>query len=605
MPFDVVELEAFPQEPGVYLMKDAQGKVIYVGKAKNIRQRVKQYFIAGRDSRPIIPFLVAKVDAIQTIIVTSEKEALLLENTLIKQHQPKYNALLKDDKSYIALKLTKHKWPMLSLVRYKGKPTADGSYFGPYTSASAARQTFDLLNRLFPLRQCSDQELVRRTRPCILYDMHRCIAPCVGKCSKEEYDHFVDNTARFLKGQDKEILKDLFNQMHEASETLEFEKAGELLKIIRQIEKTIEQQKVDKPLGLDSDVIALYRQGDEVILIQMIYRGGKLIGSHNYDFCKILEDDAELIESFLLQQYRFSEEIPHEILIPVALENRETVASIISENKKRTTYILTPQKGEKLALIEMAHSNAQAVFKREKDEQTILEKTLLEMQEKFHLTHFPARIECFDNSNISGTSSVAVMVAFTNGKKETARYRKYKIRTAEKDNDYALMEEVLTRRYARAREENDLPDLIIIDGGKGHLNIALKVLASLNIITANVIGIAKEQGRHDKGMRLEQIFLPEIKDPILLPRNSPILFMLQRIRDEAHRFAIAFHRKRRSKTLITTALEEIPGIGEVKKKILLRYFGSIKKIKEATLEEIMAVPSISEANAKAIQASFS
>jgi excinuclease ABC subunit C len=600
MPFDITSLETFPQQPGVYIMRDAQGHCLYVGKAKSIRQRVKQYFVPGRDSRPIIPFLVKKVETIETIIVTSEKEALLLENNLIKQHQPKYNALLKDDKSYIALKLSKHKWPMLSLMRYKGKPAADGTYFGPYTSALAARQTFDLLNRLFPLRQCSDQELVRRTRPCILYDMKRCIAPCVGKCTKEEYDSYVDHTARFLRGQDKEILKDLYKELQAASDNLEFERAAELLKIIRQIETTIEQQRVDKPLGMDSDAIALFRQGDEVILTQMIYRGGKLIGSHNYDFCKILEEDAELIETFLLQQYRLTDDIPHEILLPLELENASTISDIISENKKRTTSIMTPQRGDKLLLVQMAQNNATEAFKREKDEQTILEKTLLEMQEKFHLMQCPIRIECFDNSNIAGTNPVAVMVAFTDGKKDTTRYRKYKIRTTDTSNDYALMEEVLTRRYTKAKEQNDLPDLIIIDGGKGHLNIALKVLATLNIVTAAVIGVAKEESRHDKGMSIEQVFLPGAKDPIILPRNSQLLFLLQRIRDEAHRFAITFHRKRRSKGLIKTAIQEIYGIGEIRKKALLRHFGSIKKLKEATIEQIMEVPSITRANAEMI-----
>ena len=278
MPFDVKLLDLFPVKPGVYIMKGSNQEVLYVGKANNLRQRIKQYFVPGRDGRVMVPFLISKVEEIDTIVVTSEKEALLLENNLIKQYQPRYNALLKDDKTYIALKINiRHPWPMVSLVRYRGKPKPDGLYFGPYTSAFAARNTLDLIQRIFPLRQCSDQELVRRTRPCILYDMKRCIAPCVNKCTKEEYDQFVQGAVKFLKGQDKEVLNDLYAELEKNSEALEYERAAEILQTIRQIEKTIESQKVDKPLGEDSDSFGIFRQADEAVLCQLLFRSGKLV----------------------------------------------------------------------------------------------------------------------------------------------------------------------------------------------------------------------------------------------------------------------------------------------------------------------------------------
>jgi excinuclease ABC subunit C len=602
MTFDPSKLDTFSTQPGVYIMKTTASDVLYIGKAKNLRARIKQYFQRGGDGRPIIPFLVAKVDAIDILIVKSEKEALLLENNLIKKHQPRYNALLKDDKTYIALKVTaKSKWPTVQLVRYRGKPEPDGLYFGPYTSAHAARTTLDLINRLFPLRQCSDAELARRTRPCILYDMKRCIAPCVQKCTPEEYQQLVERVVKFLRGQDKVVLQELYDEMYQASESLEFEKAGLILKTIKQIEQTIESQNVDKPLGSDSDAIAIFRQGNEVMLSKLIFREGKLVSMRHHDFAQIAQDDDEILKTYLLQHYEQQEQLPHEILLPIPIEDAEIIAEILSQNKKRKTRIFVPQRGDKRELVEMAYVNAEASFKKEKDEQAIRERTLLEMQEQLHLIHYPSRIECFDNSNLAGTELVSCMVAFTDGEKERSRYRKYKMRTVIGQDDYASMREVLMRRYKRAEIENDFPDLLIIDGGQGHLNVALQVFAELNIITVDVIGIAKEQGRHDKGMTAEQVFLPKMKEPIRLKHTSPILFFLQQVRDEAHRFAIEFQRKRRSLTTLKTSLEDIPGIGPVKRKMLLRHFGSVKKLLEATPEELGKVKGLSQANIQAIE----
>lgn len=596
MTYKIEDLKKLPEKPGVYIMKGRQGVILYIGKAINVRARVKQYFMPGHDLRPMIPLLIGQITDIETIVVSSEKEAFLLENNLIKQHKPKYNVLLKDDKSYIALKINnKHPWPRLQLVRYRGKPKADGLYFGPYTSALAARNTLDLLQKVFPMRQCSDQELLRRTRPCILYDMHRCVAPCVGKCSKEEYDGYVQSTIRFLKGNDKDVLKDLHRKMNQASEQLEFEKAGDLLRTIQQIERTVEEQRVDKPLGIDTDALGLYRQGEDVTLALLIFREGKLTGSRSFSFHNIIEDDEELIETFLLQNYEGSTDLPKEILVPVPLVDTSSLEELLR------VQIHSPQRGDKRAVIKMAEDNAQSYFKRERDETAIREKTLLEMEEKFHLSRFPERIECFDNSNIAGDHIVSAMVSFVNGKKDSSGYRKFKIRSVDIPDDYGAMREVLTRRYKRAKEENNLPDLIVIDGGKGHLNVAIAILEELDIAVCDVIGVAKEEGRHDKGSTSEQVFLRNIKDPIFLPKNSRILYLLQQIRDEAHRSAIGYHRKVRSKQTIRSSLDDVFGIGPAKKKALLKTFGSLKGLAAATDEQILAVKGISEANLAAIR----
>ncbi|MEX1012955.1 MAG: excinuclease ABC subunit UvrC [Waddliaceae bacterium] len=599
MTFDVEQLKKYPTQPGVYLMKDKRGEILYVGKAKNLRLRIRQYFSKGGDGRAMIPFLISQIDTIETMVVLSEKESLLLENNLIKQHKPKYNAQFKDDKSYIALKVTKHQWPRVDVVRYRGKPKADGQYFGPYSHAGSARATLDLLHRLYPLRQCSDQEFKRRTRPCILYDIKQCIAPCVGKCTKEEYKEYVTRTVRFLQGQDTEVVKMLNEEMHRYSDALEFEKAGAILETIKRIERSIEGQYVDKPLGFEGDVLGIYRKGDELVISQLFFRHGRLTGSHHFNLSKIVGEDEDLIRTFLLQHYEEKEKKPKEILIPIDISGEESLEEILSIRIK------TAYRGEKKVLLKMAFANAEATFNKEKDEKVIRERTLIEMQERLHLTCLPENIECFDNSNLSGSEPVSVMVAYSHGEKDKSRYRKYKIKAAKASDDYGAMYEVLIRRYARAKEEGTLPDLIVLDGGKGHLNVALRVMRELNIITVNCISIAKEKGRHDKGVTLEQIFLPNGKDPVHLRRNSSVLFFLQQVRDEAHRFAITFQKKRRSKVLVKSELTQISGIGPVKQKNLLRHLGSLKKIQEASQDDLKAVPGISSSDAEKILKHFS
>lgn len=586
MSFDPKSLVLYPDQPGVYLMKDERGVVLYIGKAKNLRARLKQYFAEYGDQREMVPYLTAQVNVIDTIIALTEKDALILENNLIKRHKPKYNVLLKDDKTFVSLCLTRHKWPLLKIVRYKGKPKDDGIYFGPYTNALAARQTYDLISKLFPLRQCSDAELRVRARPCLLYDIKRCIAPCVDLCTEEEYFKHVDAAKRLLRGQDKEVLKELKRHMNFASENMEYEKAEAFLKMIHQIEHVTQVQHVDNPAAKDCDVVGLHREADAVLIALLFFRDGKLIGSEHFSFHLIASNDAEIVETFLLQHYKNLPKPPKEIFIPHILSDQTALGEIIGVN------IISPQKGKKKELIEMAMRNAKALFVREQDARSLKEKMLLDLQETLQLNRFPRRIVCFDTSNIAGTDAVASMVSFVNGEKDKSRMRLFKIR--DKSDDYSAMREVLTRHFTKEKDLGDLPDLLIVDGGKGQLNIALEVFETLGIASVDAIALTKEDARHDKGLTQEKIYVPYRKDPFFIDLRSPLLFLLQKIRDEAHRVAIEFHRKRRSKRTITSELDDIEGIGPVKKKRLLKHFGSVKALKAATEENLKAIKGLNK-----------
>ncbi len=588
MTFDPKILALYPEQPGVYLMKDANGVILYVGKAKNLRARLKSYFAAGRDEREMVPYLIAQVDVIDQIVALTEKDALILENTLIKRHQPKYNVLLKDDKTFVSLMLTRHQWPLLRLVRYKGKPKDDGLYFGPYTNALAARQTYDLLIRLFPLRQCSDSELASRDRPCLLYEIKRCCAPCVGKCTPEEYRHHVDGVKKLLKGQDKEFIRELKKEMELASNELNFEKADAILQTIRQLEHVTNVSHVDNPNAEDCDAIGLYREADAVLIALLEFREGKVVGSEHFSFHRIASSDEEILESFLLQRYKYATNVPKVIFVSVALA--DAVEEILSEAAGKKIAIVEPKIGRKRDLLEMAFRNAKALFVREQDARSLREKQLLDLQETLRLTRFPRRILCFDTSNISGADPVAAMVCFVHGNKDPKRMRLFKIKG--KGDDYSAMREVLRRYFVREKNKNDLSDLVILDGGKGQLNVALDVFRELSIATVDAIGLAKEDARHDKGLTRESIYLPHQKDPILIDPHSPLLFLLQTIRDEAHRVAITYHRKIRSQRTISSELDELKGIGPIKKKRLLQRFGSVKAIRNATDEELLSVPGI-------------
>lgn len=591
MSFDPNSLSAYSQEPGVYLMKNEKGEVLYVGKAKNLRARLKQYFAKSKDSREMVPYLTAQVSHIDTIIALTEKDALLLENTLIKKHKPKYNVLLKDDKTFISLLLTHHQWPMLRLVRHKGAIDEEGSSFGPYTSALAARQIFDLIAKIFPLRQCSDAELANRVRPCLLFDMKRCLAPCVQKCSEEEYQTHVHAVRKLLKGQDKDLKKELHRQMEQAAEDLQFEKAQDLLSLIRHIDHITEKQHVAGLDIPDCDVVGLSQEHDHVMISLLLFRNSCLVGSEHFSFHFLASEEGEIITSFLLQNYK--DKAPPLILVP-AITDQDLVSEILSDAIGKKISIELPQKGKKADLLEMAHKNALSLLRQEQEQRSHLDKILLELVETLQLNRFPKKIECLDTSNIAGTDPVASLVCSIDGKKAKSHLRLFKVRT--QGDDYSAMKEVLLRHFRRCKEMNEFPDLLVLDGGKGQLQIALDVFQELGIASVDVIALTKEEARHDKGLTQEKIYVPYQKNPILLDVKSPLLFFLQRLRDEAHRSAIAFHRKVRAKKLLTSKLDDIPGIGPVKKKALLQHFGSVAAIQKASDEELQKVKGISKAD---------
>lgn len=600
--FSIQQLDAFPSDPGVYLMKNKEGKVLYIGKAKNLKKRLKQYFGNTQDTRAMVPFLVKQISEIDTLITLSEKEALLLENTLIKKHQPKFNAVLKDDKTFFSLQINPQAfWPKLQLVRFRNTQTPGTEVFGPYTSSLAAKTTYELLLRLFPLRQCSDEEFKRRTRPCLLYSLKKCPAPCVGKCTKEEYDLFVQGALQFLKGEDTQILEKLYETMKTASDNLEFEKAASLLHTIRQIEEVLSSHSLVSTASMTNrDVIGIYREGTATVIAQLLFRKGSLIGSESYPFDSVLEEEETLLSSFLLQAYTSSTFLPDEILLPFPLEQKELLAEILSTKRKKLV-LLAPQKGDRLALINLANINAKSSFVKRKEKIETQEHHLQTLQSLCKLTNYPETIACLDTSHIAGSNSVASIITFTHGEKDRKKTRFFKLKQTKAGDDYGALKEVLIRYLARAKKEDTLPNLIILDGGKGQLHTALSLFEELDIIHIDLIALTKEQGRHDKGLTEERIFLPHHHDPIQLNRRSSLLFFLQNIRDEAHRTALNFHQKQRTKRYLTSSLDQIPGIGAVKRTRLLKHFGSMERIRQASREELREVKGISDRDIEQIK----
>lgn len=572
-------------------MKDLKDKVIYVGKANNLQRRLQQYFVPGRDSRPQIPLLVAKIHTVETIIVTSEKEALLLEHSLITKYQPKYNFLLKDDKSFICIQITKGDWPALKLIRSKDvKTTSD--IFGPYPSAYSARKTLYLLQRLFPLRECSDFVLNNRTKPCILNQIGRCIAPCVQKCSKAEYAEFVKQARNFLKGQDKAVVKELYQKMKEASSNMEYEKAAHYLETIRHIESLLEKQNVISYSKINIDVIGLYREANMVTLSLLSFKKGSLLESKTFPLFDDFQEDDDLLSSFIFQNYIHKKELPHEILLPTPISSTKALTALINENTSHKVNLTSPSIGSKVDLLKMAYENAKNEFSKRQKQEHSKEELLLTLKEKLQLTNYPETIECFDNSHISGSSPVSVMVTFIEGVYEKSRLRKYHLNAEQVFDDLKGFEEVLLRRYKN--QELPLPDLIVIDGGKTQLKVANKILKQLNIINIDVIALTKEKGRHDFGLNQERVFKEGLENPIILSRKSNLLFFLQSIRDQAHKSAIGFHRKSRQKKTFKSILDDIPGIGPKKRNALIKHFGSPKKVQEATPELLENVASITK-----------
>ena len=600
------KLTNLPSRPGVYLMRDKGGKVIYVGKAKDLRSRVRAYFNCP-DERSQIQFLVRRVEDLETLVTSNDKEALILENNLIKQYKPRYNIRLKDDKSYLSIKVTtQHPWPRILATR---KIVKDGNrYFGPFSSAVAARETIDIIEKHFQLRNCTDHNFRNRSRPCLQYQIKRCMAPCVLPVPEEAYREQVRQALLFIDGKQQELIDELKQRMQAKSDALEFEAAARIRDQIQAVEKTLEKQRMVAHWGADQDIFGLYREGGFIEVQVLLVRQGKLTDNLSYSLEDLEFPDEEIVGSLLTQFYQGQRFIPDEILLPVALEDRDVRQEYLSERKGKGIEILWPQRGDRRHLVQMAEDNAKQSFSERHDQEKAREKMLRELQTQLRLKRYPQRVECFDISTIHGAHAVGSMVTFINGEPDKNLYRHFRIRTVDPSSggdDFGMMLEVLRRRFARGKEEADLPDLIVVDGGKGQLAMALTAMAEIGIEGVEAVGLAKMRvqaaARSREIERLEErVFLPGQSNAVMLKRNSNALFLLQRVRDEAHRFAITHHRKLRSKQTLYSALDRIPGVGGVRKRALLRAFGSVKRIEEATLEELLKVPSMNEKIAQEI-----
>ncbi len=600
------KLDGLPSQPGVYLMRDGAGKVIYVGKAKDLRARVRAYFRGG-DGRSQIEFLMRRVADVESLVTSTEKEALILENNLIKQYKPRYNIRLKDDKSYLSIKINaQHPWPRIFATR---KIVKDGGrYFGPYSSAIAVRETIDIIEKHFLLRSCTENNFKNRARPCLQYQIKRCLAPCVLAVDPEDYQEHLRQAILFIEGKSQQLLDEIKQRMREKADSLEFEAAAKIRDQIQAVERTVEKQRMVAHWGSDQDVFGLYREGGFIEVQVLFVRQGKLTGNQAYSLEDLEFSDQEVMEALLTQFYQGDRFVPDEILLPVELSDQEVREEYLGERKGKKVSLLYPQRGDKRQLVGMAQENARLSFFERHDQEKAREKMLLELQQKLRLRHYPQRIECYDISNIQGSHAVGSMVTFFNGEPDKDHYRHYRIRTVALDSrgdDFGMMFEVLKRRFSRGVESGDLPDLVVVDGGKGQLGVALAVMKELGVEDLDVIALAKmkvqSSPRSSEVERTEdRVFLPGQTNPVLLRRNSNALFLLQRVRDEAHRFAITYHKKLRGKQTFYSLLDRIPGIGGMRKRALLRAFGSVKRIQEATLEDLLKVPSINEKVAQEI-----
>lgn len=569
-------------------MHDGSGNVLYVGKARDLRKRVRSYFGASRDSRWHIRFLMERVADIGCIVTDTEKEALILENTLIKQHRPRYNFNLRDDKTYFSLRMDpREPFPRLTIVR---KVPKDGArYFGPYSSASAAREVLKELYRLFPLRHYPYETCRQRQRPCLFYQIRQCSAPCRGLISTEEYATLAEGAALFLAGKKKDLVDIYRKRMAEAAAAERYEEAARFRDLLAAIRLTLERQKM-VAAGGDADVLGMSRSGSSLEIVLLHIRGGTLIGSRNYSHTWEM-DDAEGAASFLDEYYSGEVFIPEEVLVPFPLAEADALGEFLSEKQGRKVVVTCPQRGRKLELVQLAMKNADTATQEKAKAIAGSEAVLQELQEKLHLTRLPKRIECYDISNTQGQLSVGSRVSFLTGRPDKSSYRHYRIRTVQQADDFSMMREVLARRF-NGRDE--YPDLIVVDGGIGQLNILREVLKELAIEGVDAASLAKSRVDGDAaGSEVnrsdERIFLPGRKNPVVLRQNSPSLLLLTHLRDEAHRFAITYHKKLRGQSALRSRIDEVPGIGPARKKALLRHFGSLHNLQQATLDEIIAV----------------
>ena len=578
------QLKLLPTNPGVYLMKNEQAKIIYVGKAINLKNRVKSYFQSSKNHSPKVKSMVEKISDFEYIITANEIEALILECNLIKKYRPKYNISLRDDKTYPYIKVTLNEdYPTVSITR---KILKDGAkYFGPYTSAGAVHEVLNLLKKLFQIRSCRQ---MNTNRPCLEFHIKRCLAPCTGRVAKSEYREMIKSLCLFLEGRNEVVLKELTSRMQIAAENFQFELAAKLRDQVLAIEKISAKQNIIIGSS-DQDIIGLARKADEACIQIFFIRSGKMIGRDHF-LLNGTEDetDSALLNAFLEQYYNKATFIPKEILLPVEIENEEILSAWLSQKKNAKVSFGLPQRGVKKEMVLMANDNAVVVLEEQMIKNSAgLEQTVGAMKDLGRYLRMEKelkRIECFDISHIQGSETVASMVVFSNGAPDKQEYRRYKLKSVEgKPDDFKSMQEVVGRRYRQS--DGIMPDLIIIDGGKGQLNSALEIIRALGHYQIPVVGLAKQ---------FEYVFLEGQSEPVILPPNSKALYLIQRIRDEAHRFAITYHRKLRHKRNLVSVLDHIEGVGPTRRKALWDAFGSIAEIKKAKITDLTAVPGISE-----------
>lgn len=564
--------ENLPKKPGVYIMRDANDEIIYIGKAKNLINRVRSYFREKLD-RPKTQILMSHFDSLEYIVTNSEKEALILEATLIKKHRPRYNVQLKDDKRYPYVKITNEKYPRLIITR---NITKNGIYYGPFTDVTSVKKTVKFLKSLFKIRTCRNMD-----GPCLNSQIDLCYAPCSGEISKEEYDEIINKIDLFFQGKYSVIVKNLKKEMAEAAENEQFEKAAVLRDQITSIEEIMEKQFVDLvDDDLDQDVIAIAPNDNEVVVIIMPIRNGKIVGRDDFLMSgSQYESNSEILFAFIQQYYGFNRHIPKQILLNEPIDDTELLEEWLSDLRGNKVYIKVPMKGVKLRFVNMAQKNAEII----KHQKKAMENSLIELKKYLKLDKLPRIIEGYDISNISGKFAVGSKVSFKDAKPNKKKYKRFKIETPG-PNDFAMMKELLTRRL-KMIDTDEEPDLIVIDGGKGQLGMACEVLDELNLAHIPIIGLAKE---------FEEIYIPNSKRPIIIPKNNKALHLLQQVRDESHRFAITYHRKLRSDNISESSLDDIPGIGKKRKINILKEFGTMDKVKNASVEELAKIKGMNE-----------
>ncbi|NVL90428.1 MAG: excinuclease ABC subunit UvrC [Desulfobacterales bacterium] len=592
------KLANLPSSPGVYLMKDAKGRILYVGKGRDLKKRVTSYFRKAGQKDLKTSLLIEKIASFDTIITNTEKEALILESNLIKQHRPRYNVILKDDKRYPCLRLdVKRPYPNLTVTR---KIEKDGAlYFGPYPSANAVRETLKVIHGTFKIRKCKNRVLKQRERPCLNYEMGLCLGPCSRPIAPDDYAMVVEEVIMFLKARTPELIENVREQMKSAAAREDFEAAAVHRDRLFNLEKTLEKQVAATTDFKDRDVLGTARQGRAALMMIMFIRGGFLLGNRSFYLSETVVSDAEMITSFMKQYYAEAPYVPKEVLLPALPEDLALLEEWLSELKGEKVRIIMPKRGEKARLVRMADQNAKKGLKERLDA-AVAEQALLDrVQRRLALKQRPEHIECFDLSNIGGSEGVGGMVVFKKGRPARSAYRKYCIKSAPARDDYAMLNEVLTRRYKKADAAQPLPDLLMVDGGKGQLNMAVAVLKALRLFGSfDLIAIAKKDP--GRGETEDKIYKPGRKNPVNLKKDADVLLFLQRIRDEAHRSVITYHRKRRLMAGRRSVLQQIPGIGEKRRMLLLKHFGSLKRVKAASVEELAAVPGMTRQAAEAV-----